>query len=358
MTFCLHSLLQDPGFEGGWDGYIHKTLVKDLIGGKRYFYRVGSPSSNLWSQVMHFVMPLSQSDSSAPVRLAVIGDMGADPQAVNTIAALSKLAQTEQLDSILHVGDISYADGDEERWDIFMREIQGYAAFVPYQTCPGNHEVAVQYYLKLQAYKNRFFMPMNNSHGRGDAEQKDMFWSANFGLMHLISLDSESALDIPLITNDQKKWVEEDLIQANQNRQAQPWIVIMIHRPLYCSSHGRPCTTDSTILTNALEDLFHKYKVDLVLQGHVHNYERSLPQYRGKFNSSYTNPNAPVYVVNGAGGNREGTNGFSGPNPAGWPFRLADWGYGIITISNSSSLQWQFFTSSDMQLKDSFTLSK
>lgn len=198
--FSHQPCVQNPGYEGGWDGHIHVARAASLLPGTRYYYRVGSQQTGLWSPVLQFIMPKSQVDPSSRMKMAVIGDMGADPQAVNTIAALTKLAQSESLDSILHVGDISYADGDEERWDIFMRQIQGYAAFTPYMTTPGNHEVAIQYYLNLHAYKNRLFMPMENSNGRGEGEQKNMFWSADFGLMHLVAIDSEGALDAPLVT--------------------------------------------------------------------------------------------------------------------------------------------------------------
>lgn len=64
----------------------------------------------------------------------------------------------------------------------------------------------------------------------------------------------------------------------------------MLHRPLFCSSRGRACTTQFTTLVSALEDLFYKYKVDVVLQAHVHNYERSLPRYRNETEPSYQSP--------------------------------------------------------------------
>ena len=46
---------------------------------------------------------------------------------------------------------------------------------------------------------------------------------------------------------------------------------------------------------------------------HRHSYERSLPVYRSQptstSNSSYASPAAPIYIVNGAAGNREGNSG-------------------------------------------------
>lgn len=39
----------------------------------------------------------------------MIGDMGVDPEAEPTMAALSDLVQKEQIDLIIHNGDIAYA---------------------------------------------------------------------------------------------------------------------------------------------------------------------------------------------------------------------------------------------------------
>jgi hypothetical protein len=52
----------------------------------------------------------------------------------------------------------------------------------------------------------------------------------------------------------------------------------------------------------------YKYKVDIVQVGHLHNYERTWPTYKGKAvlkgtnSTHYLNPEAPVYVVQGTAG--------------------------------------------------------
>jgi hypothetical protein len=43
-------------------------------------------------------------------------------------------------DMVLHVGDISYANGDVKIWDTFMRYIEPYASAAPYMIAVGNHE--------------------------------------------------------------------------------------------------------------------------------------------------------------------------------------------------------------------------
>jgi hypothetical protein len=49
-------------------------------------------------------------------------------------------AQQDPASLILHVGDISYANGKPEIWDSFMDGIQPIASRVPYMVAIGNHE--------------------------------------------------------------------------------------------------------------------------------------------------------------------------------------------------------------------------
>ena len=42
---------------------------------------------------------------------------------------------------VLHVGDISYADGDPRGWERFMNQVQGSASRAPYGVAAGNHDV-------------------------------------------------------------------------------------------------------------------------------------------------------------------------------------------------------------------------
>lgn len=87
-----------------------------------------------------------------------------------------------------------------------------------------------------------------------------------------------------------------------------------------------------------MEDLFHKYNVDIYLCGHVHavrafelchqslvsrmnsapQYERHYPIYQGKYIQSYNNPSGLTEVVIGCAGNIEGhENTWQDPIP-GW----------------------------------------
>ena len=65
-----------------------------------------------------------------------------------------------------------------------------------------------------------------------------------------------------------------------------------------------------------IEDIIMENKVDLVIAGHVHAYERLYPIYKSEVdrdcmknqNNTYVNPKFTSHVVCGTGGNEEGSN--------------------------------------------------
>lgn len=99
-------------------------------------YYVGSTEG--WSHVYTF-KTLPDAANWAP-RIAVYGDMGATN--ARTIGRLEKEVRANAFDLILHVGDFAYDFHDDNGrvGDAFMKLIEPVAAYVPYQTCPGNHE--------------------------------------------------------------------------------------------------------------------------------------------------------------------------------------------------------------------------
>ena len=72
---------------------------------------------------------------------------------------------------------------------------------------------------------------------------------------------------------------------------------------------------------------------------------------------NYTSPAAPVYVTNGASGNRE-TNDRS-PGGATWPpiNRTVLTSFGMMEIT-PSSIKWQQIVSLDGSVQDEFTITK
>merc|ERR1712151_1271066 len=122
-----------------------------------------------------------------------------------------------------------------------------------------------------------------------------MWFSYDTGLAHVIFLCSYCAAHNGSL---QYEWLAQDLREAN--RSITPWIVVAFHVPWYTSSehHGM---SEAAFMRDAMEDLLYNAKVDIVLSGHVHGYERTKPVYKGEERCD-----APIYIIIGDGGNHEG----------------------------------------------------
>lgn len=165
-------------------------------------------------------------------------------------------------------------------------------------------------------YRARFSMPGGN---------ENHMYSFNMGPVHFIGFSTEAYyfLDygLKLLVN-QYEWLEQDLIEANkpENRAQRPWIVTFGHRPMYCSNdNDKDCRKLTTLIRVGLpithffglEDLFYNYGVDVEIWAHQHSYERLWPIYNytvlnGSYSEPYKNPKAPVHLVTGSAGCKEG----------------------------------------------------
>ena len=189
--------------------------------------------------------------------------------------------------------------------------------------------------------------------GSGD----NMYFSWEQGFVHFVSMNSETAIDLADFDEDEISWLIENLKSVDRTRT--PWIIVHFHRPMYCNSDS-DCDNPASRLKSEAEAIFYEYGVNLVITGHLHSYERSYPVYNGTLvTTSYKSPGAPVYLIQGASGNREGNKGQYPPLS-----ELPDWtaatavdiGYGVMTVTRDT-IDWKFLSSSTGQELDHFTLS-
>jgi hypothetical protein len=121
-------------------GYMHTILLENLHSSTTYYYRVGT-NQHGWSVIYSFTN--RPSDLNEAVNLIAYGDMGTspfEPGAKSTMDRVAARIQSSNITCLLHVGDISYADGIGVNWDAFMTQIQPIAAYVPYMVSIGNHD--------------------------------------------------------------------------------------------------------------------------------------------------------------------------------------------------------------------------
>lgn len=165
---------------------------------------------------------------------------------------------------------------------------------------------------------------------------------------------------------DQIAWLEEDLRKANEERDIRPWIFVAGHRPVYslhdAEDDGTPALFAKS-LQEAVEPLFHKYKVDVYWCGHVHGYERQWPVYDTtniEVGSDYTDPKYTVYIVHGAAGNDEQHESYRRVPDAKWNVLWDNkhYGVGLLTVKSPNELYWEFVDSKTEKVLDSVTIKK
>ncbi|EDV91977.1 GH24658 [Drosophila grimshawi] len=324
--------------------YIHRVTLRELKANSSYIYHCGSELG--WSAKYEFRTVPSPDANWSPT-LAIYGDMGNEN--AQSLARLQQETQLGMYDAIIHVGDFAYDMNSKNAQvgDEFMRQIETVAAYVPYMVVPGNHEEKFNF----SNYRARFSMP-------GGTE--NLFYSFDLGPVHFIGISTEVYyfLNYGIKTLIfQFEWLRRDLEAANlpENRAQRPWIVLYGHRPMYCSNENDNDCTHSETLTRVgwpflhlfgLEPLLYKYGVDVAIWAHEHSYERLWPIYdykvrNGTFASPYENPRAPVHIITGSAGCKEGREPFKGKIPEWSAFHSQDYGYTRLKAHNRTHLYFE-----------------
>lgn len=172
------------------------------------------------------------------------------------------------------------------------------------------------------------------------------------GLVHTVMISSEHSLHK---TSRQYKWLENDL--KSVDRSVTPWVIIESHRPMYMNENEPDEILVEIAMRHEFEKLLIKYDIDLFLAGHFHAYHRTC---NGLYNSTCNNGGLTHITVGTAGAKLD--TGTLIPSYSKWTEAfLKDWGYGKVTIYNSSSLHWSFVSSygeNQGQTLDDFWITK
>ncbi|GAB9465746.1 Calcineurin-like phosphoesterase [Globisporangium polare] len=326
----------------------HVAEVTGLKTNTRYTYVVGNPVYS-WSIPYSTKTAPSNAEVQAattPMRFLVTGDIGYQNAA--TLPMMQSEVAEGLVDAVVSMGDYAYdlhlANGHVG--DIFMEEIEPIAAAVPFMVAPGNHET----HDFFSHYTERFrLMPSNTGSvhsGNGEAPN-NWFYSFNAGLVHFVFYSTEvyfkKTKESDIVAR-QEQWLREDLARANANRAQQPWIIVLGHRPMYCTSDRRNCGKKASFLRERLEELFYEHGVDLYICGHQHNYERAFDVYKGQSELRTRNMRATTHILTGASGQyilSVMRKSFELPAEPWDAFRNSIFGYSRLQVHNATHLHWQ-----------------
>ncbi|CAG0929485.1 Alkaline phosphatase [Thermoflexales bacterium] len=248
--------LPDPTLE-------HVVTLTELITGTEVAYRVSTDGVELASGSFRTATGPAQSFS-----FAVIGDSG-----IGSVKQYAVADQMVALDPhfVLHTGDVVYPDGQAQGYDpFFFQPYQALARRAPIFLSLGNHDYHTQ---RGQPYLDVFYLPHNNP------ANTERYYSFDWGNAHFTALDFNTG---PAV--DQLAWLKDDLASTHQL-----WKIVFYHQAIYSSGpHGHEGWVEAK--RQLLAPIFEQQAVDLVINGHDHDYERTLPI------------NDVVYIVSGGGG--------------------------------------------------------
>ena len=213
-----------------------------------------------------------QANQSNNFSFGTAGDWGSNS---NTAATASNIA-SHQNQIVIGLGDFCYCGSPDSWWNGPLAPIN----HLMFRGAQGNHDAdntGSSEYLRLFGQNN---------------------WTSSFNYknVHFVPIDTESNPDAAAL--------DKDLATARQDPNIK-WIVAFYHKPIYTSpSNHEP---DEAGIKNIVVPLFDKYHVDLVLQAHNHNYQRSYPLKADMVtetrpDSVYQSPKGSIYMVVGTGG--------------------------------------------------------
>ena len=235
---------------GGF-GYANWAKFKELSYGDSYSYRVWNDdrSSDWYSFTM-------QPDSTDHFSFVFIGDVQ-DTLRGKTRGFMENVRHRyPQADFYMFAGDFA------ERpmncyWDEAYQSVDSIAPTKPILVSPGNHE-----YVKglVRVLEKRFAYVF--SYLLESRYKNNNVYSIDYNDVTIITLDSNRD---PWFLFSQREWLEKTL-KASKKK----WKIVMLHHPVY-SIKGK---TNNLAVRWMFDGLFREYGVDLVLQGHEHNYAR------------------------------------------------------------------------------------
>lgn len=266
-----------PGEDGGAivkrssePASLHAIALHDLQPASRYGLTVRVDDTTAMGELV----TAPPDDDDRPVRFLAYGDNRTDPAAH---AAVVRAMARAPSDFLVHTGDFVEDGSNRVQWQAFFDTeaplLRGRCLF----SAVGNHELTdgsgVQYV--------RFFGPTDV----GPAEKirtEHLNGTTRWGRVRFFFVNAMVGAGRPTLD---RAWLEQTLTAADAEANLDWRVVVLHHGPWSSGPHGdNPRLHDANVVS-----LLAAHKVDLVLSGHDHIYERGFGSGLG-------------YIVTGGGG--------------------------------------------------------
>jgi 3',5'-cyclic AMP phosphodiesterase CpdA len=238
------------------DIYLVKAVVEKLSPTHLYCYQIVAGDTAL-TKLAPFTTA-AEPGTKDGIRFLALGDSGTGGEAQ---LAIAQRMTAEPFDLLLFLGDIAYEEGTATQLQTeFFTIYRDILRYVPAYPTIGNHERRTA---RGAPYFDAFVLPV-----------PERYYSYDWGDVHFVAIDTTHR------DAEQLVWLDKDLA-ANKL----PWTIVYGHHPMYTNSLRGP----QMWIRRAFAKIVTDHKVDIVLSGHEHQYER--------FKVAGVN-----YVVSGGGG--------------------------------------------------------
>ena len=245
---------------------LHSFHVKDLEAATRYRYVARVAGDTGESGEFRTAPP---DESTSPFEFIVYGDNRTDgPSHAAVVRAIAHAGA----DFLVHSGDFVQAGGEPSEWQDFFDIENSLLRSTCLFACVGNHELAED---RAAAAYSRYFGPTETSPG---GRLYGSFRWANARFFLLNAFESWAG--------PERAWLEAELSRADSEANLAWRFVVLHHSPWSGGPHG----DNSDFLAAGIDRLLVAHKVDLVIAGHDHIYERGV------------GPNGLKYLISGGGG--------------------------------------------------------
>ena len=333
--------------------YLYHALVEEVSTNCTLRYEPSLQSGQQPAELSRAVRvpPLASAfggDPNQSMKLALIGDLG---QTSNSMQTMDHLVQDEGIAALLVMGDLSYADNLDERWDNWGRLFEPVLDNTPLMALPGNHEIETDAKdgVSFRPYAHRFQNMPNCQNGCGGFDENgwkaNMWHSFDLGSAHIIHVSSYHKYEPG---SPQYMWLDRDLKAVD--RRKTPWVFVNLHAPWYNSNVAHQGEYQSYDVRRVWQPLVCDSRVNIMFAGHVHSYERVLPTCD---NTTVNSATGVTHINIGDGGNREGLYDYWLPGENGraapvWSaFREGSYGHGVLDIRNATHAYWTWHRNDD-----------
>jgi predicted phosphodiesterase len=247
-------------------GRHHRFTLTGLTANARFGYRVHAGATRTQRHAFHTMPP-----AGAVIRIGVYGDVRGGHAMHRQI--VDRMLD-EALDLVAVTGDMVLRGTDAADWQRFFAVTTDLLAQVPYYPVVGNHDLGWAGADGSGRPEHMLALPPGPQ-GRPSGAY---WYSRDVADVHLVFLDS-NAYD----RSEQEAWLEADLAAARKHKARA--IIVMTHDGPYSrGEHG-----GNVLARERYVPILARHRVDLVLSGHDHIYQR------GEINGLR-------YMVSGGGG--------------------------------------------------------